>query len=237
MKSLVYSKCGRERKSIKMYIVTLFVCSTIMIGCSSAPTFIRPDYEQRQIKSMAIMPVTDKRSAAEDTVQAQKDLINIEEIISEKLLDKNYDVVSPGTVKNILKENPIGNMTPENLCSMLKVDGVLFSELYDYTDIFFVNHSIKMDLKVYDAQGDSLWINKLDDSDRPFLSAIGASLGWAIGVSLDNKVASKNKIPIIIAGVAAAEVVYVIVDGVSNETSQSIDKVFKSLPESKSTMK
>ncbi len=237
MKSLVYSKCGRERKSIKMYIVTLFVCSTIMIGCSSAPTFIRPDYEQRQIKSMAIMPVTDKRSAAEDTVQAQKDLINIEEILSEKLLDKNYDVVSPGTVKNILKENPIENMTPENLCSMLKVDGILFSELYDYTDIFFVNHSIKMDLKVYDAQGDSLWINKLDDSDRPFLSAIGASLGWAIGVSLDNKVASKNKIPIIIAGVAAAEVVYVIVDGVSNETSQSIDKVFKSLPEAKSTMK
>ena len=237
MKSLVSSGCGRERNSTKMYIITLFVCSTIIIGCSSAPTFIRPDYEQRQIKSIAIMPVTDKRSAAEDTVQAQKDLINIEEILSENLLDKNYDVVSPDTVKIIIKENPIGNMTPENLCSMLKVDGILFSELYDYTDIFFINHSIKMDFKVYDAQGDSLWINKLDDSDRPFLSAIGASLGWAIGVSIDNKVASKNKIPIIIAGVAAAEVVYVIVDGVSNETAQSIDKAFKSLPEAKSTIK
>ena len=208
-----------------------------MIGCSSAPTFIRPDYDQKQIKSIAIMPVTDERGINEDTIQAQKDLINIEQILSEQIKDKNYNVLSSASVRNIVKENANENMTPENLCSILKVDGILYSELYDYTDVFFVNHSIRMEFKVYDAQGDSLWINNLDDSDRPFLTAIGASLGWAIGVSIDKKIESKNKVPIILAGVAAAEVVYVVVDALSNETSQSIDKVFKSLPEAKSTIK
>ena len=58
-------------------------------------------------------------------------------------------------------------------------------------------------------------------------------LGWAIGVSVDNKISSKNKLPTILAGVAAAELVYVIVDGVSNETSQSINRVLKSLPDEK----
>lgn len=77
----------------------------------------------------------------------------------------------------------------------------------------------------------------MDDVDRPFLSALGASLGWAIGVSVDNKISSKDKVPIILAGVAAAELVYVIVDGVSDETSQSIDGAFKSLPDGKRIIK
>jgi hypothetical protein len=103
--------------------------------------------------------------------------------------------------------------------------------------VFFINHSIKMRIKIYDAQGDSLWINDMDDSDKPFLSAIGASLGWAIGVAVDNKIDSKDKAPIMLAGVAAAEVVYLVVDGVSDETSQSIDRVFDSLPDAKVTLK
>ena len=157
--------------------------------------------------------------------------------MSKQILDKHYEVISSGTVKNLIKEKEITNLSPENLCSTLKVDGILFSELYDYSDVFFINHSIKMNFKLYDANGDSLWINELDDSYRPFLSAIGASLGWAIGVAVDNKITSKNKLPTILAGVAAAELIYLVVDGVSDETSQSIDKAFKSLPEAKNTMR
>ena len=202
-----------------------------MVGCSSAPTFIKSDYDQKQIKSIAIMPVIDKRKTVEDTIQSHQSLSDIEDLLSNKIMDKNYDVLSPASVKNIIKEKAIENMSPENLCSVLNVDGILFSELFDYANVFFINHSIKMHFNIYDAQGDSLWINDLDDSDRPFLSAIGASVGWAVGVAVDNKISSKNKIPTILAGVAAAEVVYVIVDGIRNETSESIDGVFKSLPD------
>jgi hypothetical protein len=205
----------------------------MMIGCSSAPTFIKSDFEQNHIKSIAIMPVMDKRKLVEDTVQSHKSLSIIEELLSKKIADKNYDVLSPGSVKNIIKGKAIENMSPENLCSILKVDGILFSELFYYSDVFFINHSIKMRFKFFDAKGDSLWTNTLNDSDKPFLTAMGASLGWAIGVAVHDKVSSNDKLPTILAGVAAAELVYLVVDGLSDETSQSIDGVFHSLPDGK----
>ena len=198
---------------------------------------MRTDFDQKQLKLIAIMPVNDKRIAIEDTVESKKSLLRIEELLSQKINDKHYDVLSAGTVKSTIKEKAIRNMEPKNLCTTLKVDGIIFSELFDYTDVFFINHSIKMRIKIYDAQGDSLWINDMDDSDKPFLSAIGASLGWAIGVAVDNKIDSEDKAPIMLAGVAVAEVVYLVVDGVSDETSQSIDRVFDSLPDAKVTLK
>ncbi len=237
MKSLLHSEHKRARKPIKLHLVIIFIFSLIMIGCSTAPTFIKSDYDQKQIKSIAIMPVTDKRNIDEDTIQVKESISNIEELLSKKIIDKHYDVITPSTVKNLIKEKEIQDLSPKNLCSILNVDAILISELYDYSDKFFVNHSIKMRFNIYDAQGDSLWINELDDSDKPFLSAIGASLGWAIGVAVDNKISSKNKLPTILAGVAAAQLIYVIVDGVSDETSESIDRVLKSLPDAKSTMR
>jgi hypothetical protein len=237
MKSILHSEHKRERKSIKLHLAIFFIFSLIMIGCSTAPTFIKSDYDQKQIKSIAIMPVIDKRNIDEDTVQVKESISNIEELLLKKIIDKHYDVVSPSTVKNLIKEKEIQDLSPKNLSAILNVDGILFSELYDYSDKFFVNHSIKMRFSIYDAQGDSLWINELEDSDKPFLSAIGASLGWAIGVAVDNKISSKNKLPTIIAGVAAAQLIYVVVDGLSDETSQSIDGAFKSLPDAKSTMR
>lgn len=237
MKSLFKLEYRIERNSIRSYLLTFFICSIIMIGCAPAPTFIKPDFEQKQIKSIAIMPVIDKRNIIEDTIQSHENISEIEELLSKNIVGKNYDVLSPGTVRNIIKEKAIENLSSENLCSVLNVDGVLFSELFDYNDVFFINHSIKMRFRMFDAKGDSLWINDVDEIDRPFLSAFGASLGWAIGVSVDNKISSSDKLPIILAGVAAAELVYVIVDGVSNETSQSIDGVFKSLPDGKRIIK
>jgi hypothetical protein len=204
-----------------------------MAGCSPAPIFMRPDFEQKQIRTIAIMPVIDRRIKAEDKVQSQDNLLNIEKLLSEKIMDKNYDIISPGSVKNIIKKKANENNSPEELCLMLKVDGILYSELFDYTDIFYINHSIKMGFKIYDAKGDSLWINNLDESNRPFLEAIGASVGWAIGISLDNKISSKDKTPKILIGAASAVVGYAIVDGILNEISMSISRGLKSLPDGK----
>jgi len=223
----------RKSNSIRIYLLTLLIGSLILIGCAPVPTFIKPNFAKNQIKSIAIMPVIDKREVSEDTLQSHRSLSNIEEILSKKIVEKNYDFLSPWSVKNIIKEKAAENLSPQYLCSLLKVDGILISELFDYSNIFFVNHSIKMRFKIFDAQGDSLWINNLDDNDKPYLSAIGASLGWAIGVAVDNKISSHNKFPTILAGLAAAELVYVIVDGLTNETSQSVDKVFRSLPDGK----
>jgi len=219
--------------SIRIYLFIFFIGSIMMTGCSPAPTFMRTDFEQKQIRTIAIMPVIDKRIIAENKVQTQESLLNIEKILSEKIMDKNYDIISPGSVKNIMKEKANENKSTEELCSILKVDGILYSELFDYTDIFYINHSIKMGFKIYDAKGDSLWINNLDETNRPFLEAIGASIGWAIGISLDNKISSKDKTPKILIGAASAIVGYAIIDGILNEISMSIGKGLKSIPDGK----
>ena len=219
--------------SISIYLFIFFIGSIIMTGCTPAPLFIRQDYAQKQIRTIAIMPVIDKRIIAENKVQTQESLLNIEKILSEKIMDKNYDIISPGSVKNIMKEKANENKSTEELCSILKVDGILYSELFDYTDIFYINHSIKMGFKIYDAKGDSLWINNLDETNRPFLEAIGASIGWAIGISLDNKISSKDKTPKILIGAASAIVGYAIIDGILNEISMSIGKGLKSIPDGK----
>lgn len=213
------------KRTIKRSLLFLTTLTVLMIGCAPTSTFINPDFEQRQIKVIAVMPVVDKRNTAEDTLNARESLEKIEELISKNILEKNYDVVSVSIVKNILNGKEIQNLTPKYLCSTLNVDRILISDLYDLTDVFYIDHSIKMHFSIYDAQGDSLWIYELDDSNKPFLSAIEASLGWAIGVVVTDKVSSENKLPTILAGVAAAELIYVIVDGVTDETSESIDKV------------
>lgn len=225
------------KRTIKRSLLFLTTLTVLMFGCAPISTFINPDFEQRQIKVIAVMPVVDKRNTAEDTLNARESLEKIEELISKNILEKNYDVVSVSTVKNILNGKEIQNLTPKYLCSTLNVDGILFSELYEYADEFYIDHSLKMHFGIYDAQGDSLWINELDDSNKPFLSAIEASLGWAIGLAATDKVSSENKLPTILAGVAAAELTYVIIDGVTDETSESIDKVFKSFPDRKGTIK
>ncbi len=225
------------KSTIKRFFLILTTLTTLMIGCAPTPTFIKPDFEQKQVKVIAVMPVVDKRFIFEDTVDVKESLAKIEELISKKIVEKHYDVLSVNTVKNLLNGKEIQNLTPEYLCSTLNVDGILFCELYDYADVFYLDHSIKMHFSLYDAQGDSLWIYELDDSNKPFLSAIEASLGWAIGVAVTDKISSENKLPTILAGVAAAELIYVVVDGVSDETSESIDRVFKSLPDAKGNMK
>ena len=183
------------------------------------------------------MPVVDKRNVVENTVQPHGSLSIIEELLSKKIMDKDYDVLLPGSLRNIIKEKRIENISPENLCSLLKVDGILFSELLDYNDVFFINHSLKMDLRLFDAKGDSLWINNIDASDKPYLSAIGYSLGWTIGISVNSSISSEDKSSAILAGVAGAVLGYAIADGIVNETSRSIDGGLYSLPDGKGSGK
>jgi hypothetical protein len=237
VKSSFYSEYRRKSNSVRFYLLTIVVCSIVLIGCAPSPTFIKSNIEQKQIKAIAIMPVVDKRNVVENTVQPHGSLSIIEELLSEKIMDKDYDVLLPGSVRNIIKEKRIENISPENLCSLLKVDGILFSELLDYNDVFFINHSLKMDFRLFDAKGDSLWINNIDASDKPYLSAIGYSLGWTIGISINSSISSEDKSAAILAGVAGAVIGYAIADGIVNETSRSIDGGLFSLPDGKGSGK
>ena len=115
-----HSKKNIAKSTIKRFLLFLIIFTMLMIGCSTTPTFIKSDFDQKQIKSIAIMPVIDKRNIDEDTVQVKESISNIEELLLKKIIDKHYDVVAPSTVKNLLKEKEIQNLSPKNLCSTLK---------------------------------------------------------------------------------------------------------------------
>lgn len=230
-------KTNLAKSILKRVLLFLIISTALLIGCAPTPTFIKSDFDQKQIKVIAVMPVLDKRNFAEDTAATIKTLTKIEELISKKIAEKNYHVISAGTVKKLIDGKEIKNLTPEFLCSELNADGILFSELYEYADEFYVDHSLKMQFSIYDMHGDSIWVNEMNDSYKPFMHAIGASIGWTIGVAVDNKISSENKLPVILGGVAAAQLIYTIVDAVSDETSQSIDNIFKSLPDAKGYIK
>ncbi len=235
MNSSILSGFPITRNSVRSCGIALLACATLIVGCAPTPLFVSSDYEHKQITSIAIMPVIDRRNADADTIRSREDLLRIEVLLSQEMADKNYTVISAASVNRITDGHSIDSLSAKDLCSMLKVDGILSSELFDYSDVFFVDHSIKMNFKMVDAQGESLWMDILDDRDRPFLSAIGASIGWGIGISIDKNIATNDKLPTILAGVAAAELVYVLVDVVRNEASESITRAFRSLPDRKIT--
>lgn len=72
------------KSTIKRFLLFLTTFTTLMIGCAPTPTFIKSDFEQKQIKVIAVMPVVDKRNILEDTVDVKESLAKIEELISKK---------------------------------------------------------------------------------------------------------------------------------------------------------
>lgn len=230
MKPFRLTVSRKLQSPVPITLLSLFISSHLMLGCSTAPLFIKSDFEKEKIRSIAVLPVVNKCKGTEDQNQVRKNLSTIETSLVKTLTEKNYAVLAPEAVTNILKEKETDNVSTVSLCSLLNVDAILYSEVFDYSDVLLLNHSIKMNLKMVDAKGDSLWLNNLDDNVQPFVSAIGPTLGWGIGISNNKKIPSNEKVPTILAGIAAAELVYTLVDVLSNETAQSIDAVFDSLP-------
>lgn len=225
---------SRKIKSfIPFSLLVIFAFSILMQGCSSAPLFIKSDFEKKKISSIAVMPVSNRFSEAKEKDQVKNNISKIEESLVQTLTGKKYTVLSPESVKTALHKMEIENLSPEKLCSLLNVDAILFSEVYDYSDVLLLTHSIKMNIKLVGSTGESLWINNLDDNDKPFISAMGPTLGWGIGISNNKNIPSDEKLPTIVAGVAAAELVYTLVDVLTNETAKSINEVFHSLPSGK----
>jgi hypothetical protein len=204
-----------------------------MIGCAPTAQFLKSDFEKKQIKTIAIIPVVDRRTDDKDTVESQELMTDIGELLSEKIMDKDYDVVSSSSVNKIIKEKNISNMTPANLCSELKVDAVLFSNLFEYNDVFFINHKLNLNYKLYGADGASLWQNLSQGSSSPIFYFLGGALGWTIGISSNEQISSDNKSVAILAGVAGAAVGVVIGDALVDDISRYMDEGLMSLPDGK----
>ncbi len=233
-------KLLQKNNSTVTYLFFALGIFLLIFGCTPAPLFIKPDFGQKQIKSIAVIPVTDNRESNKDTTHTNKSLVGIEKIITEELLDKEYDVLTPVSVHNVfnnqsISEKEVGAMSSSDLCTLLKVDGILFSSLYYHNDVFFIDHSLKMNFKLYDSAGDSLWINNLEENNKPILYALGFGIGAGLGSSGSGGGESKGTL--VVAGIVGAFIGVAIADGIVDEQAGFIEKCLYSLPDGKGSGK
>ena len=74
MKSFFFLARRSVKITLLIYLFTFFIGNIFLTGCAPTPIFIKSDYDQKQIKSIAVMPVTDKRILNEDTIRNNENL-------------------------------------------------------------------------------------------------------------------------------------------------------------------
>ena len=84
------------------------------------------------------------RKDAGDAEQTREILTDLEGIIADLMADKDYNVMPASLVQEKSKGKDIQNLSKAELCSLLNVDGVILSKLYDYNNVFFINHALEM---------------------------------------------------------------------------------------------
>jgi hypothetical protein len=173
-----------------LYVKTFYVLIVLIAfgllgtGCSPRPVFLKPDYKNNPISRIAVMPVVDARTNIKDPEKANKELEKIQDKLSNKLMDRDYDVMKPVNSSLILNENGIKeNEIPSNIpkiCNLLKVDGVLLSTLKEYNFTFMINSKIDMDLGLYKSDNDTLWIHQMKVNKIKWLACIltGVCIGF-----------------------------------------------------------
>lgn len=229
-------KAIKEQSSLKTYLLVTFSICLIFSACTPAPLFIKSDYSEKQIKSFAVLPLADKRESFSDSLSTDDTIKELEQLITEEILDKDYDVLTPMSIRNILKDksipkNRVKDIPISDLCSLLKVDCVLYSNLNYHNDVYFIDHSLTMDFKLFNSIGDSLWTNNIDASNKPILYALGYGLGAGLGSS--GYGGNESKGALIAAGIVGALLGVAVADGIVNEISGFIEQCLYSLPDGK----
>jgi hypothetical protein len=157
-----------------VYLVSILSIFIFLTGCAPAPVFLKSDYSKKNsLGSIAVMPTRDDR-------RKDKDLTPIEEIgdkLVDGMLDRYYDVLTPEKVVRILKEKgyteySVDTLSPQQICRTLSVEGILNSSLHTYDNIFFIHHKLIMDLQLFSANADTIWMHYIDESSIPILPAI-----------------------------------------------------------------
>jgi hypothetical protein len=164
-------------------VLTLIIFGILLSGCTPKPIFLRPDYNDRtSFKTVAVMPVVDSLAGTGSQVICH----SLSKKLEDKLKDRNYDVLSADNVVSMLTangvaENDIATLSPQNICRMLGVDGILTSSLTKYTNAFMIHHQLDMGLRLWNSKGDSIWIHRASGNEITAVNNVGYIVSGIIG--------------------------------------------------------
>jgi hypothetical protein len=170
----VYSNSCATKQYSLFYLVIIISAAVFLTGCAPTPIFLKSDYNKKNsLGTIAVMPTWDDRVRENDP----ETMKSIESKLTDALIDRYYDVLSPEKTFRVLEEKgysekSLDTLSPQQICRALSVDGVMNSSLHDYDNIFFIHHKLVMDLQLFSANADTIWMHYIDESSIPIIPAI-----------------------------------------------------------------
>lgn len=177
MKMTLNKKVMKSRNRSR-HILTLgmliFLVVAVMVGCGKKliPHSLVTEYENRKIRSIAVLPAQDKAANAEvNTLLRQR--------VVDGLYYKGYPKVSLKDIDEKLatffkgvKTPDVNALPPRDVGDILGVDAVLYTTLQDCSTSFFLlyaSSSVKVHFALYHAKtGELLWQTDYRVGERNF---------------------------------------------------------------------
>jgi hypothetical protein len=152
----------------------------LFTGCAVIDPLLFPNNkndEKISCKTIAIIPIEDNREKEKDSTIIQ----HLSSLLTDQILKRNYDVLNADNSARVLKAKGVSamnleNASPDELCRLLEVDAILKPTLHSYANEPGSNHSLDIDLQLYNAHGDSVLTNHIRSrSDGQLICCVGLS--------------------------------------------------------------
>ena len=179
-----------ESKREMILKLLLFMGIALCLGCAGgAPHNVAPDYKDRAIRSVAVLPVLNETVSLKAPEVFRPLLLN-------KLSLKGYETPSLSVIDGRLREKDIreagqvNSLTPQELGKLLGVDALLYAYVTEFSTTYIVAYAsmtvgARFELKGTKT-GDKLWDSEHQLKESKFgldSKAVGEALQFAAGQS------------------------------------------------------
>jgi len=161
------------RSSFLAFLLSLSLTVLLVAGCAKKiPHTLIPEYEKRNVKTIAILPVVDMAKNPEVSTLLRQQLVDA-------LYFKGYPKIPPKVIdeklalfyKNV-KEPSIGALPPRDVGAILGVDAVLYTVLSDCRTsslYLYATTSVAVRFDIFSTRtGDLLWSTRHQTGERNF---------------------------------------------------------------------
>ena len=216
-------------------ILLIIILGLGVYGCGSAPPiFLQSDYENKALTSIGILELKEESVLNDEFEISEEDFKSVESIVIEEVLNRDYDVAAPVIYKSYEIDSD-EDLTKEmifKICEKEKVDAILFSSISKYEDNFLGQHSLQMNFKLFQANGDSIWVDQVDLDKNSLPGFLGFIVGITLGVAIyPDETGTLSTSTRFAFGLGAGVLGGLLGEGITNHISTAISERFKTLPE------
>lgn len=186
-------------QTMRTLIKLLTICLLFIAGCSGSKPktyFVADDYENRNILSIAILPLEEQKSLLRigDITLDEKTKEEFEQIFKDVFVELGYNVIDVDEFLERMKTyrievNQLNDTTMGRLCSIIEVDAILKSRIIGYQSNYHLVSRVdqlSMELSLFVGDGSRVWYTNIDRKEEnegktvlDIISAQSSSItGW-----------------------------------------------------------